>query len=59
MKVISHKITVKVENRASYEIPSAGGTGIYIFNLAGAFLITLSVLLYFRRRRAIKDNVNM
>ena len=40
---------ITVKNHKLYELPSAGGVGIYLFAFLGAMLIALAVLQTFRR----------
>ena len=43
--------TICVDNHKIYELPSAGGIGIYIFVFIGSLTMATTVLSYLRRRK--------
>ena len=45
------KYTIKIKNNTLYDLPQAGGTGIYLYMLGGVALMMAGTLLVYKKRK--------
>ena len=51
VSIENETITIKIKNNALYELPEAGGSGIYWYMLGGVLLMMAGSLLVYKKRR--------
>ena len=54
LKVENGTVVLKIKNKALYELPSAGGSGIFRYMIGGTLLLMAgSLMIYINRRRGV------
>ena len=44
-------LELQIENTANYELPSTGGTGIFVYTIGGTLLLMAAALLIYKMKR--------
>ena len=54
LEVENGTVVLKIKNKALYELPSAGGSGIFLYMIGGTLLLMAgSLMIYINRRRGV------
>ena len=54
LEVENGTVVLKIKNKALYELPSAGGSGIFLYMIGGTLLLIAgSLMIYINRRRGV------
>ena len=54
LEVENGTVVFKIKNKALYELPSAGGSGIFLYMIGGMLLLMAgSLMIYINRRRGV------
>ena len=54
LEVENGTVVLKIKNKALYELPSAGGYGIFLYMIGGTLLLMAgSLMIYINRRRGV------